>query len=110
MHIAFLEQSVITIERNSIYTPFIYLYTPLKILIKENTNLPLNLFFLFISSSSSSLCAPQFPYSFEVTSFEKIVRMTLKNSENEVEINFKTVEKEGEEVDNIQVRFFFFFA
>ena len=33
--------------------------------------------------------------------------MTLKNSENDVEISFKTVEKEDEEVDNIQVRFFF---
>ena len=36
------------------------------------------------------------------------MRMTLKNSENDVEISFKTVEKEEEEVDNIQVRFFFF--
>ena len=36
------------------------------------------------------------------------MRMTLKNSENDVEISFKTVEKEDEEVDNIQVRFFFF--
>ena len=35
------------------------------------------------------------------------MRMTLKNSENDVEISFKTVEKEDEEVDNIQVRFFF---
>ena len=34
--------------------------------------------------------------------------MELKNSENGVEISFKTVEKEDEEVDNIQVRFFFF--
>ena len=33
--------------------------------------------------------------------------MTLKNSENGVEISFKTVEKEDEEVDNIQIRFFF---
>ena len=33
--------------------------------------------------------------------------MTLKNSENDVEISFKTMEKENEEVDNIQVRFFF---
>ena len=30
-----------------------------------------------------------------------------KNSENGVKISFKTVEKEDEEVDNIQVRFFF---
>ena len=37
--------------------PIISLYTPLKIPIEENTNLPLNLFFLFLSSSSS-LCAP----------------------------------------------------
>ena len=36
------------------------------------------------------------------------MRMTLKNSENDVEISFKTVEKEDEEVDDIQVRFFFF--
>ena len=43
-----------------------------------------------------------------MASFEKIVRMTLKNSENDIEISFKTVEKEDEEVDNIQVRFFFF--
>ena len=35
------------------------------------------------------------------------MRMTLKNSENDVEISFKTVEKEDEGVDNIQVRFFF---
>ena len=35
------------------------------------------------------------------------MRITLKNSENDVEINFKTVEKEDEEVDNIHVRFFF---
>ena len=35
------------------------------------------------------------------------MKMTLKNSENNVEISFKTVEKEDEEVDNIQVRFFF---
>ena len=35
------------------------------------------------------------------------MRMTLKNSENDVEISFKTVEKEDKEVDNIQVRFFF---
>ena len=34
--------------------------------------------------------------------------MALKNSENGVEISFKTVEKKDEEVDNIQVRFFFF--
>ena len=33
--------------------------------------------------------------------------MALKNSENNVEINFKTVDKEDEEVDNIQVHFFF---
>ena len=33
--------------------------------------------------------------------------MALKNSENDVEISFKTVEKEDEEVDNIKVRFFF---
>ena len=31
----------------------------------------------------------------------------MKNSENGVENSFKTVEKEDEEVDNIQVRFFF---
>ena len=37
------------------------------------------------------------------------MRMALKNSKNCVEISFKTVEKEDEEVDNIQVRFFFFF-
>ena len=37
------------------------------------------------------------------------MRMALKNSENGVEIIFKTMEKEDEEVDNIQV-FFFFFA
>ena len=66
---------------NSIYTPFISLYTPLKIPIEENTNLPLNLFFLFLSSSSSSLCAPQLPSSSEVASFEKIVRI----GENDVE-------------------------
>ena len=36
------------------------------------------------------------------------MRMGLKNSENDVEISYKTVEKEDEEVDNIQVRFFFF--
>ena len=36
------------------------------------------------------------------------MRMMLKNSENDVEISFKTIEKEDEEVDNIQVRFFFF--
>ena len=36
------------------------------------------------------------------------MRMTLTNSENDVEISFKTVEKEDEEVDNIQIRFFFF--
>ena len=35
------------------------------------------------------------------------MRMALKNSENDVEISFKTVEKEDEKVDNIQVRFFF---
>ena len=34
--------------------------------------------------------------------------MRLKNSENDVKISFKTVDKEDEEVDNIQVRFFFF--
>ena len=34
--------------------------------------------------------------------------MSLKISENDVEISFKTVEKEDEEVDNIQVCFFFF--
>ena len=33
--------------------------------------------------------------------------MSLKNSENDVEISFKTMEKEDEEVDNIQIRFFF---
>ena len=33
--------------------------------------------------------------------------MTLKNSENDIEISFKTMEKEDEEVDNIQVCFFF---
>ena len=34
--------------------------------------------------------------------------MALKNSEKGVEINFKTVEKEDEEVDEVdQVRFFF---
>ena len=63
-------------KRNFIYTSFISLYTPLKILIEENTNLPLNLFFQFLSSSSSSsLSAPQLPSSSEVASFEKIVRM-----------------------------------
>ena len=67
--------------RNSIYAPFISLYTPLKIPIEENINLPLNLFFLFLFSSSSSLCAPQLPSSSEVVSFEKIVRM----GENDVE-------------------------
>ena len=36
------------------------------------------------------------------------MRIALKNSENDVEISFKTVEKEDEEVDNIHVRFFFF--
>ena len=36
------------------------------------------------------------------------MRMTLKNSENDVEISFKTMEKEDEQVHNIQVRFFFF--
>ena len=35
------------------------------------------------------------------------MRMTLKNSENDVEISFKLVEKKDEEVDNIQVHFFF---
>ena len=35
------------------------------------------------------------------------MRMTLKNSENGVEISFKMVEKEDEEVDSIQVHFFF---
>ena len=45
-------------KRNFIYIPFIYLYTPLKIPIEENTNLSLNIFFLFFFSSSSSLCAP----------------------------------------------------
>ena len=34
--------------------------------------------------------------------------MTLKNSENDVEISFKMVQNEDEEVDNIQVLFFFF--
>ena len=38
------------------------------------------------------------------------MRMTLKNNENDVKISFKTVEKEDEEIDNIQVRFFFFFT
>ena len=38
------------------------------------------------------------------------MRMTLKNSENDVEISFKTVKKEDEKVDNIQIRFFFFFS
>ena len=32
--------------------------------------------------------------------------MTLKNSENDVEISFKMVEKEDKEVDNIQIFFF----
>ena len=35
------------------------------------------------------------------------MRMALKNSENDVEISFKMIKKEDEEVDNIQVRFFF---
>ena len=35
------------------------------------------------------------------------MKMALKNCENDVEISFKTMEKEDEEVDNIQVRFFF---
>ena len=35
------------------------------------------------------------------------MKMTLKNNENSVEINFKAVENEDEEVDNINVRFFF---
>ena len=35
------------------------------------------------------------------------MKIALKNSENDVEISFKTVEKENEEVDNIQVFFFF---
>ena len=60
-------------------------------------------FFFFFSS----LCSPQLSYYSEVASFEKIVRMTLKNSENDVEIIFKTMEKEDEKVDNIQVHFFF---
>ena len=30
------------------------------------------------------------------------MRMALKNNENDVEISFKTVEKEDEKVDNIQ--------
>ena len=90
--------------RNSIYTQFISLYTLLKILIEENTNLLLSLFFIFLYSSSSSFYAPQFPSFSEVASFEKIVRM----SENDVEISFKTVEKKDEEVDNIQISFFFF--
>ena len=34
------------------------------------------------------------------------MRMALKNSENGVEISFKTMKKEDEEVDNIQLRFF----
>ena len=34
--------------------------------------------------------------------------MTLKNIENDIEISFKTMEKEDGEVDNIPVRFFFF--
>ena len=66
--------------RNSIYIPFISLYTSLKISIKKNINLLLNLFFLFLSSSFSSLCAPQLPSSSEMASFEKIVRI----SENDV--------------------------
>ena len=63
------------IEREILFTPH------LKIPIEENINLPLNLFFLFLSSSSSSLCAPQLPSSSEVASFEKIMRI----GENEVE-------------------------
>ena len=35
------------------------------------------------------------------------MRMALKNSENDIEISFKMVEKEDEEVGNIQVHFFF---
>ena len=38
---------------------------------------------------------------------KNIMRMALKNNEKDVEISFKTVEKEDEKVDNIQVRFFF---
>ena len=34
--------------------------------------------------------------------------MTLKNSDNDVEISYKTMEKEDKKVDNIQVRLFFF--
>ena len=83
-----------------IYTPFISLYTPLKIPIEKNTNLPLNLFFLLLlhlSAHPNSLLPPKW------LRLKKIVRM----SENGVEISFKTVEKEDEKVDNIQVRFFF---
>ena len=36
------------------------------------------------------------------------MRIALKNSENDIEISFKTMKNEDEEVDNIQVRFFFF--
>ena len=52
--------------RNSIYILFISLYIPLKILIEKNINLSLNLFFLFLYSSFSSLCVPQFSSSFKV--------------------------------------------
>ena len=104
---------------NSIYTSSISLYTPLKIHIQENTHLPLTLFFLFLSSSSSSLCTPTPSSSSEVApntekhsenglkwllTLKNIVRMALKNSEKGVEISFKTVEKEDED---IQVPFFF---
>ena len=40
---------------------------------------------------------------------KNIVTMALKNSEEGVEISFKTVEKEDEEV-KVRVFFFFFFA
>ena len=35
------------------------------------------------------------------------MKMTLKNSDNDVKISFKIVEKGDEEIDNIQIRFFF---
>ena len=65
-------------KRNSIYTPCSSLYTPLKITIDENTNLPLNLLYtphLRLFLPHFFLLRTQFISSSEVCSFKQIVRI-----------------------------------
>ena len=110
--VSFLIENLVQLDpfpmRNSIHTPCSSLYTPLKITIDENTNLPLNLLYTphlrlflphFFLSSAHPFLGPK------CVRIARIARMALKNIENGVEISFETVEKEEDEVQVCDIRY-----